>query len=205
MLPRTLVALLAAALVAAALAGCANGPSFDPSGPCQVDGQQAGAYPELEALVPKQLGTAPPSSLDSGRTCSDDNLGTLRSHGVTELRFGGGTWETGDRSGTTLAVLSAPGLDPSWVAEFYEASARAAKNTENVTRSDEATDDLSYTRIETLNSDSFQTIAVLQPAVAGRVRVALIASDVGEVKTRAAHEERVALALKAWAQQASGS
>src|SRR4029079_10116368 len=83
---RRLAALLAAA--AAVLVGCA---SFDPAGPCNADGKVPGAYPDLEAVVPKSFQARPPAELDSGRTCTSSGLGSLATHGVKELRFAGGT------------------------------------------------------------------------------------------------------------------
>ena len=42
-----------------------------------ADGSAPGAYPELEELVPPSFEERAPDRLDSGRNCTDENLGTL--------------------------------------------------------------------------------------------------------------------------------
>lgn len=193
-LPRLGVALLAAALV---VAGCGGGgASFDPTGPCVADGQRAGAYPALEALVPVSLGGRSPDRLDSGRSCTDSALGTLRSHGVSELRFAGGLWELGRNSGTTLVVFDSPTpLDAQWLAEFYEAGARAGRKTEGIESKPLDVAGTRGFRLDTLNDDSYQTVVVWPRA--GRIVAALVGSSVREVTSREAHEGAVTAALAA--------
>jgi hypothetical protein len=196
---RLVAAIASLLLVTPLLAGCSGGqgPTFDPSGPCTVDGQRPGAYPDLEARIPLTLDGKPPVRLDSGRNCTPTRLGSLGSHGITELRFAGGLWQTGSRSGTTIAVFSAPALTPDLLAEFYETSARAATKTENVERRTEAHEGASVIRIVTLNDQSFQTVAVPTTASLGLVPVVLVATDVRDVPDRADHEARVNAALDA--------
>jgi hypothetical protein len=180
------------------VAGCSSGAaSFDPSSACTTDGHAAGAYPQLEALVPKSLGGRAPDRLDSGRSCTSAALGTLESHGVHELRFAGGLWEQGSNSGTTLVAFDSPTpLDAAWLGEFYEAGARAAKNTDAIETKRLTVSGSAGYRLDTLNDNSYQTVVVWPRG--GGVVAALIASAVGEVKTRAAHEARVADALAAF-------
>src|SRR6476620_3644704 len=102
-------AVLAVLLVALVAAACSSA-TFDPSGPCTTDGRAAGAYPDLEALVPRTLDGRPPDTLDSGRNCSAAALSTLGGHGVKELKFAGSTWSSGPDAGTSIAVFSAPKL-----------------------------------------------------------------------------------------------
>src|SRR5262245_38022243 len=90
--------------ILATLSAVACAASFDPDGPCTGDGRMPGAYPSLEALVPRDVGGSAPTTVDSGRNCTDRALGSLAGHGVDELRFAGATWETGTSSGVTLAV-----------------------------------------------------------------------------------------------------
>src|SRR5262245_18599450 len=101
------VAVLLAALLAA---GC-GAAAFDPSGPCTADGRAAGAYPTLEALVPRELDGNPAPRVDSGRSCTPGALASLASHGVKELRYAGSTWETGPDGGVSIAVFEAPGSE----------------------------------------------------------------------------------------------
>lgn len=195
MIPRLRSLLSVAFLAAALVAACTAAEPFDPSGPCTTGGRAPGAYPELESRVPDRLAGAAPTSLDSGRSCLPEELGALVRQGVEELRFAGAVWPQGDRSGTTIAVFTAPGLRQAWMADFYEAGARAARKTENVERSIAAVAGVSVVRIDTLNDESFQTVAVL-PERDDLVPVVIVASDVRETGTRAAHEERVAAAVE---------
>ena len=183
-------ALFAMVFVAVTGSACA-GARFDPSGPCTVDGRAPGAYPELERLVPATFDAAAPTVLDSWRNCSATTLGSLASHGVGELRFAGGQWHLGDRSGVTMAVLSSPtGLDAGWVGEFYETSARLAKHTENVSGGSARIGGVDAFRVETLNDQtSFQTVVVWTGKAA--IDVVIVASDVNEVGSRAAHDQIV--------------
>lgn len=119
------------ASMAFALVGCVGGgqPSFDPTGPCTTDGRASGAYPDLEARVPTTYREAPPATLDSGRNCSDESLGSLAGS-FDDVRFAGGTWGFGGERALVLAVFSAPGLQVGDVADFYEQSARTTQRME---------------------------------------------------------------------------
>jgi hypothetical protein len=172
--------------------------TFQPEGPCTVDGQVAGAYPDLEAMIPTVFEGRPPDRLDSGRNCTPRNLGTLAAAGVEQVRFAGGLWEIGRRGGVTLAVMSAPDLTEDAIADFYEAGARAGRKTEDVTRSQVDGLGGAASRIDTLNDQSFQTIIVMQGVPAAPVRVVLVGSDVREIESREAHEALVDRAIRAW-------
>jgi hypothetical protein len=180
------------------VAGCSSaGASFDPASACTGDGRFPGAYPELEAVIPTSLGGGPADRLVSGRSCTDAGLTTLKSHGVGELRFAGGLWEQGTNSGTTLVTFDSPTpLDAKWLAEFYEAGARAGKNTDAIEAAPLPIAGSMGYRLDTLNDDSYQTVIVWPQA--GHVVGALVASAVREIETRAAHEARVTAALAAW-------
>lgn len=193
------MALGLATILVAALSGC-GGPAFDPTGPCTTDGSAPGAYPDLEAAVPTALRGTPPNALDSGRACTPAGLGTLRGHGVDELRFAGATWEMGSDSGVSLAVFTdpnGPALDSAWVSEFYESGARAGKKVESVTAADYAvTDQIGGRRIDVLNGESYQTIVAWE--LNGRVAVALVANSIRRVETKEAHEQDVRAAVDAF-------
>jgi hypothetical protein len=183
------------------VAGCSGAPaSFDPASACTADGRFPGAYPQLEALVPRLLDGRAADRLDSGRSCTDAALGTLKVRGVRELRFAGGLWKQGSSSGTTLVAFDSPtALDAAWVGEFYEAGARAGKNTTAIEARPMAVGGSSGSRLDTLNDDSYQTVIVWSRA--GHVVAALVASAVRQVQTRAAHEARVRDALAAFEAQ----
>ncbi len=185
-------------LLATLAFGCGRpDPSFDPTGPCDLDGRVAGAYPVLEALIPAEIEGQPPTWIDSGRSCSDAALGTLADRGIDDLRFAGGLWETGERSGYTLAVFTAPGLTDELLFEFYEAGANAARKTETITtRIDDADDGRAVYMLDTLNGKSFQSIYLRAADQPDLVRVVLIGTDVRENQDRTAHEATLALARK---------
>jgi len=194
-------AVVVALVVAGLVAGCVGGrpaPSFDASGPCTVDGQRPGAYPELERLIPATFEGIAPARLDSGRNCTERNLGTLATHGIREVRFAGGLWETGDRSGFTMAVLVAPSLTAEIMADFYEAGARAGRKTEEVKRSIFDLDGRNAWMISALNDESYQTIVVWDPGQPGTVRAVLVGSDVRETDGMGPHNDLVQRAMAAF-------
>lgn len=147
--------------------------------------------------MPATFGGAEPQSVDSGRNCSAGNLGTLARHGITEVRFAGGLWETAGRSGVRMALFSAPGLTVEQMGEFYESGARGARKTEAITTAPLEVSGLAGRRLDTLNDESFQTIIVLEDREPDLVRAVLVASNVREVGTREAHEAVVQSATDA--------
>jgi hypothetical protein len=189
-----------AGVAALALLLTACGARFDPTGPCTSDGTAPGAYPDLESILPKTFRGSAPGQLDSGRTCSTDGLGTLKGHGIDELRFAGATWETGDDSGLSLATFRSEGdtaLHPDWVTEFYETSAKSGKNVDSVDSSAyPVATGLVGKRIDVLNGESYQSVVVWERD--GRIEVALIADFIREIQTRQAHDAVVREAVNAW-------
>ena len=181
-------------LISSLAFGCGRpDPSFDPTGPCDMDGRVPGAYPALEAMIPAEIEGQPPTRLDSGRSCSDAALGTLVAGGIDDLRFAGGLWETGERSGYTLAVFSAPGLTDELLFEFYEAGANAARRTETVTTGIETGRGHPLYTLDTLNGESFQSIYHRATDEPGLIRVALVGTDVRENQDRTGHDATLAL------------
>ena len=177
--------LLASALLLAGCATAAVSPSFDPSTPCTADVRVAGAYPDLEALVPARLEGQPSTRLDSGRNCTPTNLGTLAGHGISELRFAGGLWERSSTSGITLAVFEADGLTAAEIGEWYEASARVARKTQALDPTRPLIDGRQGYRLDLLNGDVAQTV-VAWPSADGRVVQVVIAADVPKPEIEAA-------------------
>ena len=184
----------------AAIVGACSGASFDPVGPCTVDGSAPGAYPDLEAQVPRAFRGTGPAQVDSGRTCTPAGLGALTTHGITEMRFAGSTWSTGTDSGLTLAMFRSEGPTPlsvDWLVEFYETGAKSGKNVESVTPSEMHVDgSVIGHRIDVLNGESFQTVVVWQRG--GRIEAAIVANFVREIQTREAHDAVVRDAVDAW-------
>lgn len=181
------------------VAGCgvAAGPSFDPAGRCLGDDRRPGAYPELEALVPARFDDRPAERLDSGRSCSRENLAGLAEAGIAELRFAGGLWPTGAESGVTLAVFTAPGLGVEDLGAWYEAGARTARKTSNIVVSRPQLGGRPAYRLDLENGGQLQTIVVHAGPVAGSVRVVLVGSAARDVRTPEAHAAIVERALAA--------
>jgi hypothetical protein len=196
---------LSRAVLALAIALCvvacqpSAGASFQPDGACTVDGRASGTYPSLEQLLPGGLGEEGPTSVDSGRSCSDQRLSTLKSHGVTDLRYAGATWTPEGGSSTVIAVFTtppgSPPLQAAWMAEFYEAGARASTKTENIEISHPTFESAGLvSQLNTLNDLSFQSVVVWPGD--GFVHVVIVATRLepgGE--TRADHDAAVRLAV----------
>lgn len=199
-------------LAAVLLSGC-GGPasSFTPDGPCVTDGRMPGAYPDLEARLPQSLGgigpangtgsataDVQPTTVDSGRSCTQSALGSLWSHDIRELRYAGATWDAGNGDGTVSAFFTTPPgqppLEAAWMEEFYESGARATSKTENIEISRPTIDPAGEVfRLDTLNDLSLQTV-VVWPAKDG-IRVVIVATRVSPDASRRAHDDAVAIAV----------
>ena len=176
-------------LIALLVVACGAPPaaSFDPSGPCAQDGSAPGAYPELEAMVPARYENAPPETLDSGRNCTAESLGTLRGAGIDEVRFAGGTWGFGGIRAAALAVFSAPGLTAAEMADFYSESARVANRTRVTGESEPTLAGRQVHRIDTETGSRQQTVVVWPAAETDVVNV-VITNDLPDPKIEAAVE-----------------
>lgn len=195
-----------AALLVVAIGACGGpGASPDFAGACTADVRAVSAYPALEQQVPLRyertaggaLELIPPTTIDSGRNCTDRSLGTLKRHGVSELRFAGATWDEGDGNAIVRALLTNPAgpLEAAWVEEFYESGARSGRRTDNIetSRPDLGLDTLVY-RLDTLNDLSFQTV-VVWPEQYG-ILVVIVTTTVGPTASRAEHDRRVEAAVR---------
>ena len=187
-----------AGLLALAVTGCAGtAATFDPSGPCVVDGQTAGAYPDLEARLPVALDGESPTSVDSGRNCTEAGLGSLVSHDLAFVTFAGATWDLGGGSAVSSVVFAVADteLPAAWIAEFYEIGARTARKTSNIETSRPWFDGAGATwRLDAINDLSLQTVVAWQDAEV--VRVVLVATPVAPDASRTAHDELVASAVR---------
>ena len=182
-MPRVLrigcIALAAAILVAGC--GASSGASFDPTGPCSADGRAPGAYPDLEALVPKLYQGAAPGTLDSGRNCTATNLGALASFGISEIRFAGATWSFGGERAVVLAVFRSSGLTTEAMGNFYLASARAAARTQVVASTAPMVSGRQGWRLDTTTSERTQTVVIWPSATADLVNV-IISNDLPDAR-----------------------
>ena len=153
--------------------GAAPGPSFEPSGPCTTDGSAPGAYPELEALVPTTYEEVGPNRLDSGRNCSDENLGTLADEGIEEIRFAGGTWEFGSDIAAVLAVFAADSLTVDAMADWWESTARASSRTQILGSTSTEVAGRTVHRLDTKTGERIQSVLVWAGDEPGQVNVVL--------------------------------
>lgn len=170
--------------IALAVAACSTGTgvaSFDPNGPCTTDGRAPGAYPDLEALVPKTYQSVAPMTLDSGRNCSPANLGSLAKLGITEVRFAGGTWSFGAERAAVLAVFRANGLTADAQAAFYEESAAAASRTTILAQTKKTIAGRQGWRVDTQTSGRMQTVVVWPAAEPDTVDV-VITNDLPDAR-----------------------
>jgi hypothetical protein len=160
-------------------------PSFDPTGPCTADGAAPGAYPELEAQVPTTFEGRGPDTLDSGRNCTVENLGSLADAGIDEVRFAGGTWDFGGNRAAALAVFNAPGLTADALAEFYASSAAAANRTEVTAASSPVIAGQPTRRLDSTTGTRIQTV-VTWPAPEPDTVYVVITNDLPDPKIEAA-------------------
>jgi hypothetical protein len=180
-------ALLALGFAVAVAAGCGGGASasFDVAAGCPVEGRVAGAYPDLERRIPTNYEGRGPDTLDSGRHCDPDSLGSLAKAGFDEVRFAGGTWDFGGERAAALVVFQAPGLTADQVADFYGSSAQTASRTTitGVTTPDIA--GRSGHRIDTMTGDRVQSVVVWPSGQPDIVNV-VITNDLPDPKIQSA-------------------
>ena len=184
--PRALVA-VALVLAVMTLGGCGGGSaaSFDVAAGCPTEGRAAGAYPDLEKRIPTSYEGRGPDTLDSGRHCDPESLGTLAKAGFDEVRFAGGTWDFGGERAAALVVFQAPGLTADQIADFYGTSASTANRTTitGVTTPDVA--GRSGHRIDTMTGDRVQTVVVWPSGQPDLVNV-VITNDLPDPKIQSA-------------------
>jgi hypothetical protein len=166
---------LVLAVIAMLVGACsgATGPSFEPSGPCTADGSAPGAYPDLEALIPAVYEERGPNRLDSGRNCSDENLGSLAAEGIDEIRFAGGTWEFGSDIAAVLAVFAADSLTVDAMAHWWESTARASSRTQILGSTSAEVAGRTVHRLDTKTGERIQSVLVWAGEAPGRVNVVL--------------------------------
>jgi hypothetical protein len=170
------------ALVVSACGSATPIASFDPTSACTTDGRMAGAYPDLEALLPKAYEGAAPATVDSGRNCTTAALGSLADAGIKGVRFAGATWPLGGSTGLTVAIFEGEGLVPAEMVDFYAKGAVGASKTDKAQTSDTTVDGQPAKRLDVLASDGSGSTIVAWPAGApGRVMV-LLAADLGDAQ-----------------------
>jgi hypothetical protein len=180
-------ALIALASLAVFVAACGGGApaSFDVAAGCPVEGRVAGAYPDLEKRIPTSYQGRAPDTLDSGRHCDADSLGSLAKAGFDEVRFAGGTWDFGGERAAALVVFEAPGLTANQIADFYGTSAQGANRTTITGVSTPEISGRSGYRLNTMTGDRVQTVVVWPSATSDVVNV-VITNDLPDPKIQSA-------------------
>lgn len=186
-MPASVTRLTFVLALAIGLAACAapDKSSFESSGRCAADGRAPGAYPELEARIPETYREIPPETIDSGRNCSTQSLGSLAESGIAEIRFAGGTWSFGAERAVALAVFTAPGLDADQLADFFAASARSALRTKVLAESRDTIVGRPARRLDTKTGERLQTVVVWPAAEPDFVNV-VISNDLPDARIREA-------------------
>jgi len=159
--------------------------SFDVVAGCPVEGRVAGAYPDLEKRIPTSYEGRAPDTLDSGRHCDPDSLGSLAKAGFDEVRFAGGTWDFGGERAAALVVFEAPGLTANQIADFYGTSAQGANRTTITGVSTPEISGRSGYRLNTMTGDRVQTVVVWPSATSDVVNV-VITNDLPDPKIQSA-------------------
>ena len=180
-------ALIVLASLAFVVAACGGGTpaSFDVAAGCPVEGRVAGAYPDLEKRIPTSYEGRAPDTLDSGRHCDPDSLGSLAKAGFDEVRFAGGTWDFGGERAAALVVFEAPGLTANQIADFYGTSAQGANRTTITGVSTPEISGRSGYRLNTMTGDRVQTVVVWPSATSDVVNV-VITNDLPDPKIQSA-------------------
>jgi len=124
---------------------------------------------------------AAPEKVDSGRNCSDANLGNLKALGITEVRFAGGTWTFGAERAAVLAVFTAPGLTAAALGDLYLQSARDASRTSITNASEPTIAGRSGRRLDTETGSRTQTVVVWPSATKDQVNV-VITNDLPDAR-----------------------
>jgi hypothetical protein len=138
-------------------------------------------------MVPAMFEQAPPGTLDSGRNCTDQALGSLRRAGINEVRFAGGTWGFGGIRAAALVVFTAPGLTADAMADFYADGARAANRTRVTGESTPILAGRPVHRLDTVTGSRQQTV-IVWPAASTDVVNVVITNDLPDPKIEAAVE-----------------
>ena len=155
--------------------------SFDPTGACTGDGRAAGPTRTSRRASRRPTRRARPDTLDSGRNCSADNLGTLADAGHRRRSASPAGRGRSAASGLpVLAVFTRAGPDADALADFYEAAPVAAGRT--ITGQSEPTiAGRPGHRLDTQDRRRVQTV-VVWPAAAEDVVNVVITNDLPDAR-----------------------
>lgn len=183
MAPAVRILVLCAAL-AFALTACGATTATPAVAASCTDTRGAGLDAELEALLPREIDGRAPESMESGRLCSSESLGTLIPAGIREVRFAGATWPDGHR-GISLVLYRAPNLDLDRMADAFANGAGAARRISNVTARETTFAGSRAIRLDALTQDRALNVMLWSPRPPDLV-AAVLASGVPEERIAAA-------------------
>lgn len=174
------LALTGAVIVAAALlAGCSPARQAAASGGCSEADERpaAGIYPDLEALLPAQLGGQLLEGRVSGRYCTPRSLGSLLGAGVGELRFAAAQLRGEGRRGAALVVYRAPGLTLDKLADSFAAGAGSARRVTGVQAAATTVAGRGAVRVDARSEDQAQSVVLWPTTLPETFKVVIAAGQ----------------------------
>jgi len=158
---------LAALVLTGSIAAAACAPSAPPDGslPCDpsIDVQRAAGFDlALEASLPLAAFAETPSTVDSGRECSEKRLGPLWGSGLRELRSAGAIFERENLTGFSVVTYQGVGLTLDALAYAFERGAATGRKTQDIRIESAPVGTWEGSRMTLLNGDKRQVIVLFQ-------------------------------------------
>jgi hypothetical protein len=158
---------LAALVLTGSIAAAACAPSAPPDGslPCDpsIDVQRAAGFDlALEASLPLAAFAETPSTVDSGRECSEKRLGPLWGSGLRELRSAGAIFERENLTGFSVVTYQGVGLTLDALAYAFERGAATGRKTQDIRIESALVGTWEGSRMTLLNGDRRQVIVLFQ-------------------------------------------
>ena len=158
---------LAALVLTGSIAAAACAPSAPPDGslPCDpsIDVQRAAGFDlALEASLPLAAFVETPTTVDSGRECSEKRLGPLWGSGLRELRSAGAIFERENLTGFSVVTYQGVGLTLDALAYAFERGAATGRKTQDIRIESAPVGTWEGSRMTLLNGDRRQVIVLFQ-------------------------------------------
>lgn len=158
---------LAALVLTGSIAAAACAPSAPPDGslPCDpsIDVQRAAGFDlALEASLPLAAFAETPSTVDSGRECSEKRLGPLWGSGLRELRSAGAIFERENLTGFSVVTYQGVGLTLDALTYAFERGAATGRKTQDIRIESAPVGTWEGSRMTLLNGDRRQVIVLFQ-------------------------------------------
>jgi len=158
---------LAALVLTGSIAAAACAPSAPPDGslPCDpsIDVQRAAGFDlALEASLPLAAFVETPTTVDSGRECSEKRLGPLWGSGLRELRSAGAIFERENLTGFSVVTYQGVGLTLDALAYAFERGAATGRKTQDIRIESAPVGTWEGSRMTLLNGDKRQVIVLFQ-------------------------------------------